>query len=67
MEAKAFTHYMMCFQYAGKNKKRRYFDQCYIIRMKGDEAYVCYQSSVSGKTGKRYIDAARLLPIYENY
>ena len=26
-----------------------------------------YDCQISGKTGKRYIDAARLLPIYINY
>lgn len=63
-----FTHYLVCFENVGNEKKRRYFDLCKIIRIgKNNKPYLLVKSSRGNKIVKRYGEFCNLIPIYESY
>jgi len=62
-----YTHYLECFEYCGKGKKRRYFNKCRIIGTLDDKIIICSLSSKSGKVVLRYVNQNRLIKMYETF
>ena len=59
-----YTHYIECFTYVGKSKKRRYFQKCIFIEMaKNSKAKVKVRE---GNEYIRYVNKNRLIKMYEN-
>jgi phage gp36-like protein len=59
------THYVECFEYAGNNKKRRYFDQCIFLETITDgRVKIQIINGKKGGSGIRYVSKSRLIDMY---
>lgn len=62
------THYVECFENAGKGKKKRYFDQCIYLETIADGRIKIQviNGKKGGKHNVRYVDKERLIEMYVN-
>ena len=62
------THYLECFEYCGKNIKRRYWQTCKVLKALSDgrvTVLVYHPKKGDGDVTVRYVKRDKLIPIYE--